>query len=389
MGEPFSQPKETTMSKSFLATAAVLFAFNLPAAAQVKVGVITGATGPGASLGIPYKNTFSVLPKTLGGQPVEYIVMDDATDPTNAVKTARKLIAEDKVDLLIGSSSVPAATAMTDVAAEQKTPQIALSPVGAAASKNPWVFSVPQPVNIMMGAVAEHMKANKVKKVAYIGFSDSWGDLVLSGLKANIESTGAKIVTEERYARLDTSVAGQVLKVMAANPDAVVIGGSGTPGALPNVSLAERGYKGIIYHNHGVINKDFLRVGGKNLEGALAPTGPVMVAEQLPDSNPIKKVSLEFTKAYEAAHGAGTRNAFAAYSWDAYLLADAAVANAMKKAKPGTPEFRQALRDALESTKDVVGTHGVYNMTATDHAGVDQRARVLVRVENGDWKLVK
>lgn len=376
-------------SKFRFAFAAVMAAFAMTSIAQVKVGVITGATGPGASLGIPYKNTFSVLPKTLGGQPVQYVVMDDATDPTNAVRLARKLIVEDKVDLLIGSSSVPAATAITDVAAELKTPQLALSPVGGAASKNPWVFSIPQPVNVMMGAVAENMKASGIKTVGYIGFSDSWGDLVLAGLKANADAAGIKIIAEERYGRLDTSVAGQVLKVLAANPDAVVVGGSGTPGALPQMTLLERGYKGKVYHNHGVINKDFLRVGGKSLEGAMAPTGPVMVAEQLPDTNVTKKVSLEFTKAYEGAFGPGSRNAFAAYSYDAYLLADQAVAVASKKAKPGTPEFRQAVRDALESTKELVGTHGVYNMTPTDHAGVDNRARVLVKVEAGDWKLVK
>ncbi|MDB5896950.1 MAG: extracellular ligand-binding receptor [Ramlibacter sp.] len=377
------------MIKKILVTASVLSLLTLPALAQVKVGVVTGATGPGASLGIPYKNTFGVLPKTLGGQAVQYIIMDDATDPTNAVKHARKLISEDKVDLIIGSSSVPAATAMTDVAAELKTPQIALSPVGAAAAKNPWVFSIPQPATIMMGAVADHMKAHGVKTVAYIGFADAWGDLVLSGIKPHLDAAGIKLVADERYARLDTSVAGQVLKVIAARPDAVVVGGSGTPGALPNVVLSERGYKGAVYHNHGVINKDFLRVGGKNIEGAFAPTGPVMVAEQLPDSNPIKKAALDFTKAYEGTYGAGSRNAFAAYSYDAYLLADNAVSNAVKKAKPGTPEFRQALRDALEGTKNVVGTHGVYSMTATDHAGVDNRAVVLVRVANGDWQLVK
>lgn len=377
------------MIRKILAAAAVLSMLALPAAAQVKVGVITGATGPGASLGIPYKNTFAVLPKTLGGQAVEYIVMDDATDPTNAVKHARKLITEDRVDLIIGSSSVPAATAITDVAAELKTPQIALSPVGAAAAKNPWVFSIPQPSKIMMGAVADHMKANGVKTVGYIGFADSWGDLVLSGLEPHLAGAGIKLVAQERYGRLDTSVTGQVLKVMSARPDAVVVGGSGTPGALPNVTLTERGYKGLVYHNHGVINKDFLRVGGKNIEGALAPTGPVMVAEQLPDSNPIRKVSLEFTRAYEEMFGAETRNAFAAYSYDAYLLADSAIADAASRVKPGSPEFRQALRDALEGTKEIVGTHGVYNMSASDHAGVDERARVLVRVESGAWKLVK
>lgn len=377
------------MFKGKLAALAVLPLVSFSTMADVKVGVITGATGPGASLGIPYKNTFSILPKTLGGQNVEYIVMDDATDPTNASKLARKLTVEDKVDLLIGSSSVPAAQAVAQVAEDTKTPQLALSPVGAVAAKNPWVFSIPQPVNIMMGSVVDNMKANGVKTVGYIGFADSWGDLVLAGLKANSEPAGIKIVAEERYARTDTSVAGQVLKVLAANPDAIVLGGSGTPGALPQIAIIEKGYKGKIYHNHGVINKDFLRIGGKSLEGAMAPTGPVMVAEQLPDSNQIKKPSLEFTKKYEAQFGAGTRNAFSAYSYDAYLLADKAIASIPKNIKPGTPEYRKAIRDALESTKNVIGTHAVYNMTPTDHAGVDSRASVLVKVENGEWKLVK
>jgi len=376
------------MKKSLLAlvlAAAVPFA----AGAEITVGIITGATGPGASLGIPYKNTFSVVPQTLGGEPVRYVIVDDATDITTSVRLARKLIQEDKVDLIIGSSSVPTAIAVAEVASELKTPQISLSPTPIKAEDNAWSFSVPQPINIMMGSQVEHMKKNGIKTVGYLGFADSWGELVLSGLKATIPDAGIKLVAEERYGRIDTSVSGQVLKLIAAKPDAVVLGGSGTPGALPQVALRERGYKGPIYHNHGVINKDFLRVGGKALEDAYAPTGPVMVAEQLPDSNPIKKVALEFTKAYEGQFGEGSRNAFAAYSWDAYLLADNAVATALKNAKPGTNGFRTAIREALENSEEVVGTHGVYNMSPTNHTGVDQRASALVQVKNGDWKLVE
>ncbi|MDB5873271.1 MAG: branched-chain amino acid transporter substrate-binding protein [Ramlibacter sp.] len=377
------------MIKKWIAACAALVAMATPAIAQVKVGVIVGATGPGASLGIPYKNTFGVLPKTLGGHQVEYIVRDDATDPTNGVKFARDLIVGDKVDLLIGSTSVPSSIAISDVAAQLKTPQIALASVGASVSKNPWLFTIVQPSDLMMSAVAADMKANAVKTVAFIGFADSWGDAVLNGLKAHADEAGVKIVAEERYARLDTSVVGQVLKVLSANPDAVVVGGSGTPGALPQMTLRERGYKGRIYHNHAMVNKEFLKVGTRSWEGALAPSGPVVVAEQLPDSAPTKKAAMEFTKLYEAAYGVGTRNSTSAYSYDAFLLANVAVAQAAKKAKPGTPEFRQALRDAIEASKEVVGTHGVYSMTATDHAGVDRRAVVLLRAENGEWKLVK
>lgn len=378
------------MKKSIVTFAlAALIPLSNAFAETVKVGVITGATGPGASLGIPYKNTFEVVPKTLGGAPVEYIIVDDATDTTTSVKLARKLIQQDNVDLIIGSSSVPTALAVSEVAAEQKVPQISLSPLPITAEDNRWAYAVPQPINIMMAAVVKNMQEKGIKTVGYLGFSDSWGELVLSGLKANIKGTDIKLVASERYGRIDTSVAGQVLKLMAAKPDAIVLGGSGTPGALPQVSLRERGYKGPIYHNHGVINKDFLRVGGKALEGAYAPTGPVMVAEQLPDSNPIKAEAMKFIKTYEGKFGENTRNAFSAYSWDAYLLADQAVAKALKVAKPGTQEFRAALRDALEKSHEVVGTHGVYTMSKTDHTGLDERASALVQVENGDWKLVQ
>lgn len=377
------------MKKTIATLICAMGSICLPAHADVTVGVIVGATGPGASLGIPYKNAFSILPPTVGGEKVRYIILDDASDPSTAVKNARKLITEEKVDVILGSSSVPTSTAVVGVATELKTPLIALSPIATPPSGQEWAFPVPQPTPVMMDVVVEHMKASKIKSAGFIGFNDSWGDLVLKGFSAKAEPAGITVLSNERFARTDTSVVAQALKTMAAKPDAVVVGGSGTPGAMPHIALVERGFKGPIYHNHGVINRDFLRVGGKALERAMAPTGPVMVAEQLPDSNPIKKVAMEFNKSYEATFGAGTRNAFAAYSYDAYLRLDQAVPVALKKAKPGSQEFRQALRDALENSKEVVGTHAVYNTKPTDHNGVDQRARVLVEVVNGDWKLVK
>ncbi len=368
------------------------FAAGIAAGAQaqeIAIGVTMGATGPGASLGIHYKNAYQLMPKTLGGQPVKYIILEDGTDATNAAKNARKLISEDKVDAIMGSVSVPSTTQVAQIANETKTPMIALSPVALPPDKLEWVFVVPQPVPLMMSAVVEHMKAKGVKTVGYIGFSDSWGDLVLKAVEQNAAPAGIKVVTNERYARADTSVTGQVIKVLAANPDAVVVGGSGTGGALPHIGLVERGYKGQIYHNHGTVNREFIKVGGKAVEGAIAPTGALIVPEELPDSNPLKPVAGDFTKRYEQTFGEGSRNAFGGYSYDGYLLLNAAVPEAMKKAKPGTPEFRQALRDALESVKNVVGTHGVYNMTPTDHSGLDNRARVLVHVENGAWRLMK
>ena len=372
-----------------LATALTVGIAGAAVAQEVTIGLTMGTTGPGASLGINYKNAFQLMPKTIGGLPVKFIILEDKSDPTEAAQNARQLITEDKVDAFMGSVSVPSTTQLAQIANELKTPLIALSPVALPPEKLQWSFVVPQPTALMMSAVVDHMKAHGVKTVGYIGFSNSWGDIVLKSVEGLAGPADIKIVANERYARADTSVTGQVLKVLAANPDAVVVGGSGTGGALPQIGLVERGYKKQIYHNHGTVNRAFIKVGGKDVEGAIAPTGPLIVAEDLPADNPIKKVALDFVTRYEKTFGAGTRNGFAGYSYDGFLLLDAAVANAAKKAKPGTPEFRQALRDALENVKNVVGTHGVYNMTPTNHNGLDQRARVLVHVENGEWKLLK
>lgn len=375
--------------KLLLATALTVGFAGAAVAQEVTIGLTMGTTGPGASLGIHYKNAFQLMPKTIGGYPVKFIILEDKSDPTEAAQNARQLITEDKVDAFMGSVSVPSTTQLAQIANELKTPLMALSPVFLPPEKLEWTFVVPQPTTLMMSAVVDHMKAKGVKTVGYIGFSDSWGDIVLKSLEQVAGPDGIKIISNERYARADTSVTGQVLKVMASDPDAVVVGGSGTGGALPHIGLVERGYKKQIYHNHGTVNREFIKVGGKAVEGAIAPTGPLIVAEDLPADNPVKKVASDFITRYEQTFGNGTRNGFAGYSYDGFLLLDAAVPIAAKKAKPGTPEFRQALRDALENVKNVVGTHGVYNITPKDHNGLDQRARVLVRVENGEWRLLK
>lgn len=361
---------------------------SAPASAEIKIGIIASTTGPGASLGIPYRNVYTNLAPQIAGQPAKFVILDDGSDPSTSVKNARKLIDEEKVDIILGPTFTPGCLAVSDVAVEAKVAMICLAPVVVPPAKLPWVFSVPQSVPVMIAGVVDHLKASGGKTIGYIGFADGWGDLVLKALEATAGPAGIKIVATERYNRPDTSVNAQVLKLMAAKPDAVLVGGSGTPATTPHIALKQRGFAGAIYHTHGVIGADFIRVGGKAVEGTIAPTGPLMVAEQLPDSNPIKKVALDFFARLSPAYPQ-VRNAFSGYSYDAYLLVQAAVQPASAKAKPGTPQFRQALRDAIEGSKEVVGTHAVYNMSASNHNGVDQRARVLVRVEGGQWKLLK
>jgi branched-chain amino acid transport system substrate-binding protein len=380
-------------SKLFGSLVAVLIggAFASGAAAQIKVGVTVSATGPAASLGIPEKNTFALLPKKLGGKTVEYIVLDDATDSTTAVKNARKLVSEDKVDLLIGSTVVPNSMAMIDVAAESETPMISMAAgaiiVEPVDAKRRWVFKTPQNDSHMATAITAHMADAGVKTVGFIGFADSYGEGWYREIAKLAELRKMKVIANERFARNDTSVTGQILKLMSANPDAIVIAGSGTPAALPQKALKERGYRGKIYQTHGVANNDFLRVCGKDCEGVWLPSGPLLVAEQLADSNPIKKSSIAYKAAYEKAYGPGSVSTFGGHAWDAGQLLAAAAPEALKKAQPGTKEFRKALRDALEGIKNLPVSHGIVNMGANDHVGLDQRARVMVQVSGGKWKL--
>ena len=357
--------------------------------AEVVVGVSVSATGPGASLGVHVSKAIALLPKTIGGEAVRYVVLDDTSDPTIGAKNARRFAVEDNVDVIIGSSTVPVALAQGAVANEARIPFIALCPIPIDAMKQTYLFAVPQPIPLMVSAVVEHMQANKVKSVGYIGFSDSWGDANYNALKSSGGVAGLDVTTNERYTRADTAVTGQMLKVLASNPDAIFVGASGTPADLPQIAAVDRGYRKQIYHTHGVVNPDFIRVGGKSTEGVIAPTGPVVVAEQLAANDPLKSTGLQFLKQYEDAYGAGSRNAFAAYAWDSGVILQNALPVALKTSKPGTPAFRDALRDAIEVGKDVKGTHAIYNMSATDHYGVDKRARVLVKVDNGEWKLVR
>ena len=360
--------------------------------ADINIGVTLSATGPAASLGIPERNTVELLPTAIAGQKINWIVLDDASDTTKAVTNIRKLIAEDKVDVVVGSTITPNSLAMIDVAADSETPMISMAAsariVDPGNPKTRWVFKTPQNDALMADAVAVHMKANGVKTLGYIGFNDAYGDGWLAEIKRSAQTAGIKIVAEEKYNRSDASVTGQVLKLVAANPDAILIGAAGTPGATPQKELVARNYKGKIYQTHGVANPDFLRVVGKDGDGTLLPIGPMLVFEQLPDSNPIKRVAASYITAYEAKYGKGSRTTFGGHAYDAYLLIAQAVPEALKKAKPGTKEFRAALRDALENS-NVTGTHGVFVMGPQEHNGLDNRARVMIKIDNGQWVLAK
>ena len=362
------------------------------ARAQIKIGVTISTTGPAASLGVPQRNSIALMPSEVAGQKVDYIVLDDAADSTKAVANARKLIDESNVDALVGSSTTPASLAMIDVAAEKKVPMISLAAsvrlIGPMDAQRHWVFKTPQNDSLMADAIADHMARNGVKTVGFIGFNDAYGDGWLTEATRAFVAHNIALVATERFARADTSVTGQVLKLIAAKPDAVLIAGAGTPAALPQKTLHERNYAGKYYQTHGIANSDFLRVGGRDVEGTVLPAGPILVAAQLPAGNPIRTVAIDYVQRYETANGPGSVATFGAHAFDAGMMLQAAIPIALKSAQPGTPEFRAALRDALEGSKELVLTHGISTMTPTDHNGFDQRARVMVTIAGGAWKLL-
>jgi branched-chain amino acid transport system substrate-binding protein len=371
-----------------LAAALLLFASSMlvctPAAAQIKVGITISTTGPAAAIGAPTKNAILLWPKEIGGQKVEYVLLDDGSDVSNAVRNARKLTAEEKVDVIVGPNTTPNALAMLDVLAETHTPMVALAASAAIVepmdARRAWAFKMPQNDTHMTTILTQHMAESGVKTVAFIGFADAYGEGWWREFSKLAEVRKLQVVASERYARTDTSVTGQILKIMAAKPDAVLIAASATPAVLPQKTLLERGYKGRIYQTHGIGTLDFLKVGGKDVEGTWFPTGPAVVARQLPPNNPVRKLAVDFTERYEAAYGPNTVTQFAADAWGAYLLIANAVPQALKTARPGTREFREALRTAIENTNNLTVPQGVINMNPKDHVGLDQRSRVMGRI---------
>lgn len=357
--------------------------------ADIHVGVVLSLTGPGASLGIPEEKIIQLWPGELGGQKVKFTILNDNTDTSTAAKSTMRLITEDKVDIIIGSSVTPTSLAVVEAAGAEKIPVISLAGGGAIVlpqdGPRRWAFKLSPTEAISIERVMDHMAKYKLKTMATIGVANSYGDGFHKAVEAMAPTKGVKLTASEKYNAADQSVTAQVLKVLSTNPDAVYILSSGTPGALPHIELVQRGFKGHIYQTQGVANADFLRVGGKALEGSYITAAPVLVGDQLPDSSPIKKAAMEFLKKSDAAVGVQNRSLFGATAWDALLIADQAARQALKSSKPGTPEFRTALRDAIEQLKGFVGSEGVYTMSPQDHNGVDERSQVMIKIENGKW----
>ena len=377
--------KKITQSAALAAALLLPLGPALAQTPEITIGISLCTTGPGAALGIPERNALEFVPKEIAGMPLKLIVLDDGGDPTTATTNARRFVTESKADIIMGSSVTPPTIAIANVANEAGIPHLALSPFPVTKERAKWSVSMPQPVPIMGKVLYQHMKAHNIKTVSYIGYSDSYGDLWFNDFKSQGIPMGLSLVDEERFARPDTSVAGQVLKLLAANPDAILVGASGTAAALPQTELRNRGYTGLIYQTHGAASMDFIRIAGKSAEGVIMASGPVMDPEDQPDSALTKKPGLALDTAYEAKYGPHSRSQFAGHAYDAFEVLKRVIPVALKTAKPGTPEFREAIRQAFLSEHDIAASQGVYNFTEKDRYGLDDRSRIILTVKDGKY----
>ena len=357
--------------------------------ADLTIGVSVSLTGPTSALGIPTKNGIELWPKTIAGEKLNIIMLDDATDPTQGVKNTRRFITEDKVDVIVGSVATPVAVAMSDVAAEGQTVQLMLSPANLPEGKGAWSFRMPQSTAVMAIPIVEHWKKVGVRTYGFLGYADAYGEAWLKDIQPIAEKAGIKLIATERFARPDTSVTGQALKLVSANPDAILVVASGSGAAMPHKGLVERGYAKVkIYQTHGAASRDLIRVGGADVEGSFVASGPAVVAPLLPDSNPSKALGVKYVTEYEKAFGKGSANQFGAHAFDVALVLEKAVPLALKKGKPGSKEFRVALKDALETMGRTPVSQGVLNYTANDHFGFTPETGVLLTIAGGEWQVV-
>ena len=379
----------TPFRKTLVAAATAIASLTaaVPALADITVGISLPLTGPASGLGIPMANFFKLFPATIAGEKLNVIILDDATDPTKGVQNAKRFVTEDKVDIIIGSAATPVAGPMAAVAAESGTVQLAASPVGLPPGGDAWTFRLPQSNDVMAHAMVNLMKKQGIKTIGFLGYTDAYGELWLKAITAEAEKNGIKVIATERFARADTSVTAQALKLTAANPDAMLVVASGSGAAMPHKAIVERGYKGKIYQTHAAATMDLMRVGGKDVEGSFVVSGPAMVGDILPDSHPSKKLAKDFVARYEKAYGNNSANQFAGHAYDAQIVLEKVVPVALKKAKPGTKEFRVALKDAIETMGPTPFAHGMMNWTKDNHWGYTLDTGVMLVVKNGDWAL--
>jgi branched-chain amino acid transport system substrate-binding protein len=380
----------------FLITLAFLLGVTLAHAAEpIKIGAFYSLSGPAAAIGTPTKLVTQMVVEKINkegginGRPIELVLGDTESEPTKAVMVTKKFINVDKVAAIIGPDRTDLGMAVKKSIEEAGIPTfmtVGGDPVimgGPQLGTYKWVFKSPQRSSTAVEKLYQYLKKADLKKIALITASDGFGKDGKGWLEKLAPTHGLTIVADESFNPKDTDMTAQLTKVASANPDAIVCWTIGPAGAIVAKNVKQLNIKTPLFQCHGLPDPKYVELAGPASEGNMMPSTKLMAWEQLPDSDPQKNVIKEFVHLYNDVNHFDKQfpiNAHSGYAWDAIYI----VANAMKKA--GTDP--EKLREAIEQTKDYVGISGIYNLTSDDHNGLGPESMILVRIEDGKWKLV-
>jgi branched-chain amino acid transport system substrate-binding protein len=365
----------------------LLFASIVSAAAPIKIGALFAVTGPAAFLGEPERNSAKMVVDEINaaggvkGHKLELVVYDTAGDATKAVQLATKLIKDDKVVAIIGPSTTGESMAVIPVAEKEHIPLISCSAgIKITDPVKKWIFKTAQNDTLAVGRIFEQLQKQRMSKVSILTVSDGFGASGREQLKAQAARFGISIVSDDTYGPKDTDMTSQLTKIRGIKPDVIICWGTNPGPAVIAKNAKQLGLKIPLYMSHGVSSKKFIELAGDAAEGIRLPSGKVLVADLLPNSDPQKKSLLSFVKDYQN-HYKTEGDHFGGHAWDAVMLLKGAIEKGADTAA--------AIRDQLEKVRQFHGIGGTFSYSAQDHAGLGKDAFVLVEVKGRDWVIVK
>ncbi|MFZ1037768.1 MAG: ABC transporter substrate-binding protein [Smithella sp.] len=357
------------------------------AAPSVKIGALFSVSGPASFLGEPERNTAEMMVAEINkaggikGRKLELIVYDTQGDATKAVQAANKLIKDDKVVAIIGPSTTGDSMAVIPVVEKAEIPLISCAAgVKITDPVKKWVFKTAQNDVLAVMKIYKNLQKQKINKIAILTVSDGFGSSGREQLKLQAKEFDIKIISDETYSPSDKDMTVQLTKIRQSEAQAIVCWGTNPGPAIIARNAKQLGIKIPLYMSHGVSSKKFIELAGEGAEGIILPSGRVIVADQLPKSDPQKKALMNYVNKYRE-HYKVEGDHFGGHAYDAIML--------LTKAMEQAGFSPAAIRDQLEKTKKVAGIGGTFSYSPQDHAGLNSDAFVLVQVEKGDWKLIK
>jgi branched-chain amino acid transport system substrate-binding protein len=351
-----------------------------------KIGGIFSSTGRASFLGDPEKKTMEMMVERINasggidGHMLEAVIYDSEGDPAKAVSAVNKLIHKDKVLAIIGPSTTPATMAVVNFAQRARVPLISCAAgVAITSPVKPWVFKTAQSDLLAVAAMYDHMQARGIKKIGILTVSNSFGESGKQQLESQAADNGIEIVRAESFGAKDTDTTAQLTKIKAASPQAIVCWGTNPGPAVVARNVSQLNIDIPLYQSHGVASPKFIELTGDSAEGIVLPTGKILVIDLLDDTDPQKKILMEYRAAYTKAHG-GHVSGFGGYAFDAM--------NLLVRALEGSGGDTNKIREALENIPPYLGATGEFRFSAKDHNGLSPEAFVMVEIENGTWKLI-